>query len=128
MDLQVTSRHEGRHTVVAAQGAIDLTSCISLRDTLDTVEDEDSDAIVVDLTRVGFIDSTGLSVLVDGARNARSQDRSFGVVADGHLRELLRITGLDTVMDVHRTLADVVPGDATAPRETAPRDEEAPLT
>src|ERR1700712_1364011 len=102
MKLEVTSHHEGTHTVVEAHGEIDLTSCVRLRDTLDTVEDEGTEAIVVDLTRVGFIDSTGLSVLVDGARHARSRDRSFGVVADGHLLELLRITGLDTVMEVHR--------------------------
>ena len=122
MELEVTSRHEGRRTVVEAQGEIDLTSCVRLRDTLDVVEDQESDAVVVDLTRVGFIDSTGLSVLVDGARHARARERTFGVVADGHLRELLRITGLDTVMDVHRTLEDAVP------TTTAAGHEEAPLT
>ena len=113
MELEVTSRHVGRHTVVAAEGEIDLTSCVRLRDTLDTLEtaegEDPGDSIVVDLTRVGFIDSTGLSVLVDGARHARAHERGFGVVADGHLRELLRITGLDTVMTVHRTLDDAVP-------------------
>src|SRR6478752_1554996 len=109
MELEVTSRHEGRRTVVEAQGEIDLTSCVRLRDTLDVVEDQESDAVVVDLTRVGFIDSTGLSVLVDGARHARARERTFGVVADGHLRELLRITGLDTVMEVHGRLDDALP-------------------
>jgi len=134
MELEVTSRCEGRSTVVAAQGEIDLTSCVRLRDTLDRVEDTDSDGVVVDLTKVGFIDSTGLSVLVDGARHARARDRSFGVVAHGHLRELLRITGLDTVMDVHRRLGDALPATTGAPGSSgsstngSPVNDEAPRT
>lgn len=120
MNLQVSSRLVDHHAIVAAQGEIDLSSCEKLRDVLAADECHTADAVVIDLTSVHFIDSTGLSVLVDGARQARSHDQSFGVVADGHLRELLRITGLDTVMQVHPRLADALPGDGD-------RTEEAPL-
>ena len=110
MDLEVSMALRGDDAVVSAQGEIDLTSCADLRASLNTPDVVGAHAVVVDLTKVGFIDSTGLSVLVDGARHARARDRSFGVVADGHLRELLRITGLDTVMDVHRDLDEAFTG------------------
>src|SRR6478609_4361828 len=104
MDLEVSLALRGDDAVVSAQGEIDLTSCADLRASLNAPDVAAANAVVVDLTKVGFIDSTGLSVLVDGARQARTHGQAFGVVADGHLRELLRITGLDTVMDVHRDL------------------------
>lgn len=102
MDIDVTTRVEGDDAVLAVHGEIDLTSCGQLREHIDAVDLDTTHNVVVDLTQVGFIDSTGLSVLVGAARRARENGRGFGVVAEGHLRELLHITGLDTVMDVRR--------------------------
>jgi len=122
MELDVRTEVRGDRTVVAAQGEIDLTSCETLRRALDAADDAATSGTVVDLTAVSFIDSTGLSVLVDGARHARGSSREFGVVAGGHLRELLRITGLDTVMDVGPTVDSA--GGAAPPvsaQQDAPR-------
>jgi len=121
MDLDITTSRLGEESVVAASGEIDLTSCGRLRDGLERVGLDDTIGTVVDLTNVGFIDSTGLSVLVDGAHKAHAEGRTFGVVAGGHLRELLRITGLDTVMTVHSELADALgAGDPSAVHDEAP--------
>jgi anti-anti-sigma factor len=109
MDIDVTTRVEGDDAVLAVHGEIDLTSCGQLREHIDAVDLDATHNVVVDLTRVGFIDSTGLSVLVGAARRARENGRGFGVVAEGHLRELLHITGLDTVMDVRRELGEQGP-------------------
>ena len=87
-----------------ADGEIDLSTCGRLRDSLRTAQEGGAEHVVIDLTEVDFIDSTGLSVLVDGARTARKAGTTLDVVAEGHLRELLRITGLDTVMPVHSAL------------------------
>jgi len=104
MDLDVTTRFQGDDAVLAVDGEIDLTTCKHLREKLDATDAAPVKNVVIDLTGVGFIDSTGLSVLVGAAKHAHEGGRGFGVVADGHLRELLRITGLDTVMEVHRRL------------------------
>ena len=117
MDFAVRTRVEGRDAVLSVDGEIDLTSCGRLREELDAAGTLDTDHVVIDLTQVGFIDSTGLGVLVDGARKAHDTGRSFGVVADGHLRELLRMTGVDTVMAVHRHLDEAVGGQAPSPWE-----------
>ena len=75
MHLDVSTRMIGSDAVVVANGEIDLTSCRALRDKLQAVERVEADAVVIDLTDVAFIDSTGLSVLVDGARDARGLGR-----------------------------------------------------
>lgn len=106
MDLDVTTSMLRGDAVVSVGGEIDLTSCGRLRESIEAIDLTDARNVVIDLTRVGFIDSTGLSVLVSAARRAQDDGHGFGVVADGHLRELLRITGLDTVMTVHAHLDD----------------------
>ena len=106
MDLDVTTSVQGDEAVLSVDGEIDLTSCGQLRDEIDAIDLERAPNVVVDLTHVAFIDSTGLSVLVGAARRARQDGRRFDVVADGHLHELLHLTGLDTVMSVHRRLDD----------------------
>lgn len=115
MDLDVITSHVGEDAVLSVTGEIDLTSCGRLREKIDEVDLDRPPHVVVDLTQVGFIDSTGLSVLVGAARRARTEGRGFGVVAEGHLRELLRLTGLDTVMDVHQHLDDATEHGLGAP-------------
>lgn len=107
MDLDVTTHMHHGDAVVSVDGEIDLTSCDQLRERIEAVDLRDARDMVIDLTRVAFIDSTGLSVLVATARRVQDDGHGFGVVADGHLRELLRITGLDTVMTVHARLTDL---------------------
>lgn len=112
MDLDVRTRTVGSGTVLEAEGEIDLSTCGRLRDSLRTAQERGAEHVVIDLTEVDFIDSTGLSVLVDGAREARKAGTTLDVVAEGHLRELLRITGLDTVMPVHPALQAALGPDA----------------
>ena len=126
MHLDVTTRIIGSDAVLVADGEIDLTSCRHLQEKLEQVRSTPAEAVVIDLTGVQFIDSTGLSVLVEGARDARNDGRAFGVVAGGHLWELLRITGLDTVMEVHHSLDDAL--GAQKHDDPALRNDAAPLT
>jgi anti-sigma B factor antagonist len=111
MDLDVTTSVLGDDAVLSVDGEIDLTSCGQLRDEIEAIDLERAPNVVIDLTHVGFIDSTGLSVLVGAARRARQDGRRFGVVAEGHLHELLHLTGLDTVMTVHRKLDEATDQD-----------------
>jgi anti-sigma B factor antagonist len=62
--------------------------------------------LVVDLRDVGFIDSTGLGVLVGALRDVRRHGgRLQLVVRDPRLVRLLRISSLDQLFDVHDDLA-----------------------
>jgi anti-sigma B factor antagonist len=57
--------------------------------------------VVVDVSRIRFVDSTGLSVLVQAHHAARSAGRRLVLVAPSlRVRRLLQITGLDDVMTI----------------------------
>lgn len=88
---------EGR-TVIHAQGDIDLATSPSLHDIL-VKSLEQSTSIVVDVADVGFIDSSGLSALVWGHREAQQAGGSLRLRRPSRIvRRLLDITALDALL------------------------------
>ena len=96
--------------MLVARGELDLYTGPLLRDeVLATIEDG-ADRIAVDLLGVGFIDSTGLGVLVACLKRVRERDGQLVLIApeSSPLRRLLALTGLEQVLTTHSSLADVV--------------------
>lgn len=88
---------DGRALLVA-EGDIDLASAGDLRDALAQAL-EKSDSVVVDVGGVGFIDSSGLSVLVRGHREAQESGGSLSLRSPSPmLRRLLDITALASLL------------------------------
>jgi anti-sigma B factor antagonist len=116
LDLQVTTA--GPYTVVEVGGQIDIASAAELRECLRQAIQEGARRLVVDLSRVEFIDSEGLGVLV-GARRMLQQahhDSSVQLVCtDGMVLRVLVVTGLDRVFPVRATLAEALDGERPTP-------------
>jgi anti-anti-sigma factor len=61
-------------------------------------------ALVVDLTKVEFLASAGLSVLVNGQAEVVPPTK-FAVVADGPATSRpIKLMGIDSLLSLHRTL------------------------
>jgi anti-sigma B factor antagonist len=74
-------------------------------------------ALVIDMTGLGFLDSSGLGVLVSALRRIRSVGGDLKLVIDSEtIRKLMRLTALDLVFDISPTLAEAT---ATAPTAVA---------
>jgi anti-sigma B factor antagonist len=84
-------------------GELDQATASQLSRPLMQAIDEDSRAVLVDLTECEFIDSTGLAILVDAhERLTRADGRSFAICcANSQVRRLLEITGIDQAMSLH---------------------------
>ena len=105
MELTVDSREVGDRTVVAVGGEVDVYTAPVLDDSLSALISSGRVSLVVDLTAVDFLDSTGLGVLVKALKRAREHDGSLDVVATAdRIRKVFRITGLDAVMPLHDTV------------------------
>ena len=60
--------------------------------------------IVIDMSEVEFLDSTGLGVLVGGLKKVRAHDGSLHLVCNqDRLLKIFRITGLAKVFVIHDT-------------------------
>ena len=69
--LMIRSERQGKTHVVGMSGELDLATTTRLEDELEAAEASDADEIILDLSRLDFIDSTGLQVIL--AADARSK-------------------------------------------------------
>ena len=109
MDLSVSTRVEDGRTIVAAVGEVDVYTAPVLDEALSTAVSGGATRLVVDLSGVDFLDSTGLSVLVKALKRVRDADGALDVVVTAErVNKVFRITGLDQVIPVHASLADAL--------------------
>jgi anti-sigma B factor antagonist len=89
----------GGRYLVLVQGEVDLHVSPQVAAELERLEDDGADGIVVDLTEVPFLDSSGIGVLL--AAGKRLGTTRLTVVAPGvPIRRALEITGADQVLHV----------------------------
>lgn len=116
MELTVTSRQEGMRSVITVNGEIDVYTAPSLRERLNELVAAGQYNLVVDMSGVDFLDSTGLGVLVGGLKRVRSHDGTLRLVCDQEkILKVFRITGLTKVFPIHATLDEAL----SAPGESA---------
>jgi anti-sigma B factor antagonist len=90
----------GTHTV-ALSGELDIATADQLTDALETVQPSSDDRLVIDLTAVSFMDSTGLRVLIAANRNAAAGGYSLVIVTgDSPAKRVLELTRMDEHMQV----------------------------
>ena len=105
MDAGATSRDVGDRTVVEVTGEIDVYTASVMRERLVSLLDEGRTDLIVDLTDVGFMDSTGLGVLVGVLKKVRGHGgRLQLVISSERLLKVFRITALTQVFTIHDTL------------------------
>jgi len=89
--------------VIAVHGDIDLYTAPQLWETIDAATAEIPRQLVVDLTEVDFLDSSGLSVLVRAHKRLRPVDGTVVVRgASDQVSMALEVTKLNTVLSVQR--------------------------
>lgn len=87
---------------VALSGDLDVSTASSVEDRLVALEDEQApERIVLDLRELRFIDSTGLSLLINADSRGRKAGRGLTIVSGtGAPRRILETTGLRGRLDV----------------------------
>ncbi|HEU5037385.1 MAG TPA: STAS domain-containing protein [Nocardioides sp.] len=104
--FSLSVEQQGRYRVVRLGGELDVLTTSRLRAALnEQLVDEGQVHLVVDLTGLSFMDSSGLGTLVRAQRQARALRGSFAVVCDdGPVLRVMTVTGLVHVLRVHDSL------------------------
>lgn len=102
--LKVDVATQGERTVISATGEIDLSTAPMLETLLD--EMSGVDGMVLDLSGVTFIDSTGLRVILGADTKAGESGRGLAIVAtDGPVMRLFELTGVDVRLSLFESVA-----------------------
>ena len=104
----------GTRTIVALAGEIDLSNHVALRGALNDLITNGSVDLVLDVTDVSLMVSTGLGALIGTRRRVHAFEGSLAIVLthDAILR-VFQVTGLDKVFDIHPSLSSAL-GEAQA--------------
>lgn len=92
--LRVATYVDQRSSIVAAEGDIDIATATAFkRISLEALE-IDRDRLVVDLSRVTFIDSAGIAVLISVRRKAAASATPVVLVCSSIVSRVLELAGL----------------------------------
>jgi anti-sigma B factor antagonist len=110
----VERRSQDGIELVLVEGEVDIATASRLISVLNSSVAEAIKSVVVDLSRVGFMDSTGLALLINANRRLSLRRKGFAVVCPpGPLRRVFEIT--DMIDTLH-----VCPDRETAQTASAP--------
>lgn len=117
MDLSVQVEELGTWTVARVYGDIDVATAPRVREQLVALITRGRADLVVDLDGVGFLDSTGLGVIISVLKRTRSHGGDLRLVANReNLVSLFQLTGLDRTLPLAPSV-EVAVADAGAVAE-----------
>jgi anti-sigma B factor antagonist len=99
LDLTIRVTENGSTRCVRLGGSCDLATAPGLRQTLHELHPPEVSEVVLDVSDLEFIDSTGLGVVLGAMRRLREGGGSLSIAgAQGIVRRVLEITDLDKVI------------------------------
>ncbi len=103
-------REEQGKLVVSFQGEVDLEHSPKAREVLLGAVKKKQD-VLVDLSEVSYIDSSGVASLVEAFQSSKKAGSSFGLVSvNPAALRVLELARLDRVFTIHSTLAEGLGG------------------
>jgi anti-sigma B factor antagonist len=109
VELSLDVRTVGDRSVLDVIGEVDVYSAPELRERLSELVNAGTPSLVVNLTEVTFLDSTGIGTLVAGLNRAVQFGGTLTLVCDHErILKLFRITGLDSVFAIRASVDEAV--------------------
>lgn len=103
--FEVEARRLENAAVLVARGELDLATVGILEAALEQASLDDHSRVVVDLSAVNFMDSTGMRALIVANQRLEATHGSFGVViAGGPVARALAVAGIDRLLKFFDTL------------------------
>ncbi|HVL82312.1 MAG TPA: anti-sigma factor antagonist [Actinomycetota bacterium] len=99
MLLRIDVEEDGNRRVVRLGGECDLSTAPQLQEALGPMRAPDVNEIIVDVSQLSFMDSTGLGVLVGALKRVRESEGQFKIAgAQGAVARVLEVSGLDRII------------------------------
>ena len=107
MGLKINPRSAGEGGSAKAldlEGEVDVYTAPLLRQAIMDQVEAGTKHLLVDLTKVEYLDSTGLGILIGGVKRLKEQDGSLRLVGpSARITRIFEITGLNKIFDVYGT-------------------------
>ena len=96
-----TRATESEPPIIELEGEVDVYTAPQLKQQMISLLESGARELVVDLTKVDYLDSTALGVLIGGLKRLRERDGNMVLVCPSpRIRRVFEITGLDKIFDI----------------------------
>ena len=90
--------------LIHLEGEVDVYTAPQLKQQMISILEDGASELVVDLTKVEYLDSTALGVLIGGLKRMRERDGNMVLICPSpRIRRVFEITGLDKIFDIFNT-------------------------
>ena len=101
MNFKIKSKEKEDIGVISIKGEVDMFTSPSLREKLLPFFKKNVKGIIVDLSQVSFMDSSGIATLVEGLQWSKKADREFILTGLGtNVKNALALTKLDNIFNI----------------------------
>ncbi len=107
--MEIKTRDLGQHKVLIVTGDIDLYNVGQLKKAIfNLLDEEDIESLVVDMSGINYMDSSGVGALVAGQKKVKSQGGKFALLS---IREdvlnILKLATLDQFFTIYENETDI---------------------
>ena len=131
MNLIMNSRTPDDTTCfLEIEGEVDVYTSPQLKQDIVKLAEGGVKHVVINLSKVEYLDSTGLGVLIGGLKRLRESDGNLVLVGPGmRILRIFEITGLDKIFEIYapQALTITVSDSVSADTDAGPQSEEAKL-
>ncbi len=97
--LSMRSEREGDVHTLRLSGELDLATAAGVQRELEHVEATDAESIVLDLSELTFMDSTGVRLLVTAHARARADSNRLTLLRGGRaVQRILQLSGVEALL------------------------------
>ena len=106
--LETATREAGGYTILVLRGEVDVYTAPQFREAIDKILTPGQLHLIVDMSGISYIDSSGLGILLSAIKRVRPKGGTVNLVGcNSAIDRVLRITNLNTVFNVVDTIDQV---------------------
>ena len=107
-DTKISSHQAGAKTVVDIDTQnVDFRNCETIKSAVANMVAQGQKDILLNLSKVSFMDSSGLSVILFCKRTCEDAQRTFGVYGlQSYVNNLVNLTNLNKTIDIYKDEAE----------------------
>jgi anti-sigma B factor antagonist len=110
LNFDLDTETEGSSALVRIRGDLDLQVVDQLTDALSAIESDNPELLVIDLSRLSFLDSSGMAAIAASHIRAVDVGRRFAIVRPpAGVRQAFDRTRLNEVLTITDDLASIYP-------------------
>jgi anti-sigma B factor antagonist len=121
--MSIEQKIEGDVGKLFLSGEIDLDKSPEVRENIKQLIDQ-SKTIEIQLSGVGYIDSSGIAALIEGMQLAKNTSKEFYLTdVSNEVMKVIKLAHLDKFFKIKNTTGENANEDISAPEQTEPEPE-----